>query len=102
MRLLGASRLQDQCPIGLERHEWVTKEGTMAPEIDRVLNQANAGWRDFLRKIITGAVFAPPLLVSCKLDGPSMAEALDSSSADMCRVTNVTGPFTSIGYDFSG
>jgi hypothetical protein len=74
----------------------------MAPDIDGVLNQADQGRRDFLRRVIAGAAFAPPLLASFSLDGLSLTTA----DAQVCNQTvgnqTVVGNQTETCFDFSG
>ena len=48
----------------------------MAPEnLDRFLDNFDPGRRNFLRRIIAGAAFAPPLIASFSLAGPSLTPA---------------------------
>jgi hypothetical protein len=71
----------------------------MAPDGERVVNSVDAGRRDFLRKIIAGAAFAPPLIASFNLDGLSLTEA-EAKIANQCLFSNQTiGTFF---FDFSG
>ena len=48
----------------------------MAPDdIEKFLHNFDRGRRDFLRKILAGAAFAPPLMASFSLDGPAITAA---------------------------
>jgi hypothetical protein len=71
----------------------------MAPDGERVVNSVDASRRDFLRKIIAGAAFAPPLIASFNLDGLSLTDA-EAQISNQCLFSNQTiGPFF---FDFSG
>jgi hypothetical protein len=72
----------------------------MTPDIDGVLNQADGSRRDFLRKLIAGTVFTPPLLASFSLDGLSLtaAEALVPNQCFFVSNQTITG----VCFDFSG
>ena len=71
----------------------------MAPDGERVVNSVDASRRDFLRKIIAGAAFAPPLIASFNLDGLSLTDA-EAQIGNQCLFSNQTiGPFF---FDFSG
>jgi hypothetical protein len=76
----------------------------MTPDIDGVLNQADGSRRDFLRKLIAGTVFTPPLLASFSLDGLSLtaAEALVSNQCFFVGNQTNTTCFTDVCFDFSG
>src|SRR5262245_17830533 len=45
----------------------------MAPDIDRVVARTDQGRRDFIKKLIAGAAFAPPLIASFSLDGLTLS-----------------------------
>lgn len=71
----------------------------MAPDGERIVNSVDASRRDFLRKIIAGAAFAPPLIASFNLDGLSLTDA-EAQIGNQCQFSNQTiGPFF---FDFSG
>jgi hypothetical protein len=71
----------------------------MAPDAERVVNSVEASRRDFLRTIIAGAAFAPPLIASFNLDGLSLTAA-EAQIGNQCLFSNQTiEPFF---FDFSG
>src|SRR5262245_53665300 len=70
----------------------------MPSGFDDVLNRAGDGRRDFLRKLIAGAAFTPPLLASFNLDGLSVAEAV--LPAPFCA--NQTPPGPPVVINFGG
>jgi hypothetical protein len=68
----------------------------MAPDIERFLNSVDdPGRREFLRKVIAGAAFAPPLNPSFSLVGPSIMAA-------EAGVPNPSLAPTTLYFDFSG
>ena len=75
----------------------------MAPDIDGVLSHADASRRGFLRKLIAGAAFAPPLLASFSLDGLSLTAADAVQSVCANATVPVGGSFPGGQcFDFSG
>ena len=76
----------------------------MAPDIDGVLNHADGSRRDFLRKLIASAAFAPPVFASFNLDGLSLTAA-EATVGNQCVVSNATAfanQTTPSCFDFSG
>jgi hypothetical protein len=71
----------------------------MAPDGERVVNSVDAGRRDFLRKIIAGAAFAPPLIASFNLDGLSLTDA-EAQISNQCQFSNQSNVI--FFFDFSG
>lgn len=83
----------------------------MATDIDSVLNEFDDGRRDFLRKLIRGAAFAPPLLASFSLQGLLAKPAegvitIEILVSNQCLtsslVSNQSGFVTVPTFDFSG
>ena len=64
----------------------------MAPDREEVLKSVGPDRRRFLRTVIAGAAFAPPLLMSFSLDGLSVgpAEAGPSASPSAPLCSNMT------------
>jgi len=59
-----------------EAFDHLPSEGIdMGKEIEQILGEIDHSRRDFLRKVIVGAAFAPPLIASFSLDGLSLATA---------------------------
>src|SRR5688572_14106423 len=56
----------------------------MMPDIDGVLGQADGSRRAFLRNLIAGAAFAPPLLASFSLDELSLTTAEANVALPFC------------------
>jgi len=56
----------------------------MTPGMNGVPNQTDGSRRDFLRKLIAGAAFAPPLLASFSLNGLSLTAAEGSVALPFC------------------
>src|SRR5262245_50656593 len=70
----------------------------MAPDLEGFLSGFDKSRRDFLRKIVAGAAFAPPVMASFSLDGPSIAQVEAGIVANQCA--NQTSTFRY--FDFSG
>jgi len=71
----------------------------MAPDnLGDFFSNVDRGRRDFLRKIIAGAAFTPPLIASFSLEGPSITAA-QANAANQCA--NQSTPQV-IFTDFSG
>jgi len=67
----------------------------MAPDnLGDFLSNVDRGRRDFLRKIIAGAAFTPPLIASFSLEGPSITAAQANPSNQCTNQTPVTKFFT--------
>jgi hypothetical protein len=74
----------------------------MGREIEKILGGVDQSRRDFLRKVIGGAAFAPPLIASFSLDGLSLttADAQVQVTNQTCNISNQTLP--ALVFDFSG
>lgn len=62
----------------------------MAPNREEVVESVSPSRRDFLRKLIAGAAFAPPLIASFSMDGLSIAAAGPGVSNQFCFASNAT------------
>jgi hypothetical protein len=60
----------------------------MGREIEKLLGDVDQSRRDFLRNVIAGAAFAPPLIASFSLDGLSLTTA--DAQTRVCLVSNAT------------
>jgi hypothetical protein len=56
----------------------------VAPEREEVLKSVDRGRREFLRTVIAGAAFAPPLIMSFSMDGLSVDPAQAQISNQFC------------------
>jgi len=69
----------------------------MAPDdLERFLSNVDRGRRNFLKQIIAGAAFAPPLIASFSLEGPSVTPA--EASDHLSCYPGIPG----LTFDFSG
>jgi len=71
----------------------------MAPDLEGFLSGFDKSRRDFLRKIVAGAAFVPPVMASFSLDGPSIAEVEAGIVANQCFPNQTLTP---LFFDFSG
>src|SRR5262249_10207561 len=63
----------------------------MPPEhLNRFLGNFDPGRRGFLRRIIAGAAFAPPLIASFSLKGPALPAAEATDGAPLCSNQSTT------------
>jgi hypothetical protein len=62
----------------------------MADELDRVVNETGMERRTFMRRLITGTVFAAPVVASFAMGGIDAASASAAPPVAPCVNTNTT------------